>query len=307
MLMMFLCWSHFPPKRSPGDPTFWTTEEYCRLLREVYEAKPIDPTRWESAACTNLSKKQKFKRKNKPASVGALRTALDQAKDPKSNYVLFRLIDQTERILKEDHERRGHVWPAIHLEDTLGRVQTIEQTLGDNNRLMEPSDVKSDAIEFDDKDEAGCFDLLNELRTRDHDDLLGELLAADAPFHHFLLKFLESRRTNDHDVLKEGLVGVNGYDGFLKVVENVIAADHRAALEAVMDNALESDRGDMSDAVVLASETFTQACIAHDRKREEAISRGLSEFYCEQLMVGKISLSQAMARAGLISRADLLG
>jgi hypothetical protein len=172
---------------------------------------------------------------------------------------------------------------------------------------MEPSDVKSDAIEFDDKDEAGCFDLLNELRTRDHDDLLGELLAADAPFHHFLLKFLESRRTNDHDVLKEGLVGVNGYDGFLKVVENVIAADHRAALEAVMDNALESDRGDMSDAVVLASETFTQACIAHDRKREEAISRGLSEFYCEQLMVGKISLSQAMARAGLISRADLLG
>jgi hypothetical protein len=42
-------------------------------------------------------------------------------------------------------------------------------------------------------------------------------------------------------------------------------------------------------------------------KKDEEISHALAEFYCEQLGVGKISLSQAMARAGMICRADLLG
>jgi hypothetical protein len=86
----------------------------------------------------------------------------------------------------------------------------------------------------------------------------------------------------------------------------VIATDYNATLEAVIEHAFHGDM-DPSAAIVPAIDALAKARIAADMKKDEEISHALAEFYCEQLGVGKISLSQAMARAGMICRADLLG
>jgi hypothetical protein len=307
VLMMILCWSHFPPKRTVGNRAFWTAEKYCKLLREVQKAKPIyQQERWENAACTNLSKKKIFKRNNQPVSAKALSRALSNARDCKQNYALSRLVDGNKRLLREDHERRGHVWPPVHLADTVARAHKVECALRDNDQRMDSLDVKSDTFKFDDKDMTACFKLLNELRTRDHDGLLAELLAVNAQSYHFLVTLLRSRLAADTDEVQKALVDVSDYDSFLKVVENVIAADRDAALEAVIENVFRGDV-DPSTVIVSAIDALANAEIAYDTKRDEAISNALSEFYCEQLAVGNISLSQAMARAGMICRADFLG
>jgi hypothetical protein len=171
---------------------------------------------------------------------------------------------------------------------------------------MESSDVRSDTFEFDVKDSIACLKFLNELRARVQERLLAELSAAGAQSYHFLFKFLESRRAGDTDEVRKALVDVSDYDSLLKVVESMIAADHHAALNAVIENASHGDV-DPSAAIVAGIEDLAKAWIAAEMKRDEAISNALSEFYCEQLAVGNISLSQAMARAGMISRADLLG
>jgi hypothetical protein len=303
MLMTFFCWSHFPPERSVGPRTFWSTEKYCRLLQEVHRAKPkSQPTRWENAACIRVSNKGIFKHKKKPLSASALRRALPEARDPKHNYALSRLVDESKRVLKEDHERRGHVWPPVHLEDTLARIYKVEAALRDKDAHAEPA---KGTFDFDGADNGARLDLLNELRARNHDGLLGELLAAGAQDYEWLLKFLEIRRASGRDELLKAFVEVNDCDSFLRIVENVIAADYNATLEAV-ENAFHGDV-DPSAAIVPAIDALAKARIAADTKKDEKISRALAEFYCEQLAAGKISLSQAMARAGMICRADLLG
>jgi hypothetical protein len=273
------------------------------LLQEVHRAKPkSQPTRWENAACIRVSNKGIFKHKKKPLSASALRRALPEARDPKHNYALSRLVDESKRVLKEDHERRGHVWPPVHLEDTLARIYKVEAALRDKDAHAEPA---KGTFDFDGADNGARLDLLNELRARNHDGLLGELLAAGAQDYEWLLKFLEIRRASGRDELLKAFVEVNDCDSFLRIVENVIAADYNATLEAV-ENAFHGDV-DPSAAIVPAIDALAKARIAADTKKDEKISRALAEFYCEQLAAGKISLSQAMARAGMICRADLLG
>jgi hypothetical protein len=215
MLLMFFCWSHFPPKRTVGISTLWTTEKYCQLLQEFHKLKPRrQMKRWENAASIKLSKKAIFKKKNKPLSAGALRRALLDARDPKHNYALNRLIHEAKRALKEDYEQRGHVWPSVHFENILERAHNVECTLNGNIQRTESSGVRSDASEFDVKDKIASLKLLDELRARVHEGLLAELSAAGAESYHCLLKFLENRRVSSRDELLKALVEVSDYDCF---------------------------------------------------------------------------------------------
>jgi hypothetical protein len=212
VLMMIFCWSHFPPKRSVGDSTSWTSELYCQLLREIHKLKPQHQSaRWESAACERLSKKMIFKRKNRPQSGPALRRALLEARDPKHNAALSSLVEQDERILEQDYKRGGHVWPPVHLEGALARVREIERARKDEAPPADLEDVdqKDESAEYDGKDNNACFNFLQGLRARNHAGLLRELLAAGTQTYDFLLKFLQYRRANDHDALRRALIGVD--------------------------------------------------------------------------------------------------
>jgi hypothetical protein len=129
VLTTVLCWSLFPPKRSAGHPTFWNDERYCQLLREVHKLHGVRRKRSDPEACGILSEKHIFRDKG-PLSGGALRRALQHARDPEYNGTLADHTNRGLTTLRQDYERRGHVWPPVDLEASLARVREVDTIEG---------------------------------------------------------------------------------------------------------------------------------------------------------------------------------
>ena len=81
----------FAPGRGVGAPRKWTGARYCRLLAHIHQLKLEKPSLKDRPACAILRKRQPEYRH--PA-VDHLRKLLRQARNPKFNDILSRLLEQ---------------------------------------------------------------------------------------------------------------------------------------------------------------------------------------------------------------------
>lgn len=85
LLLEMFCWAHFGERGKPGKTVVWTDEKYCRLLRDVHQAKTKLKTNKDAAA---LRKIRETKFHEYPFNYDRLKKALAEARDLNYNTVL---------------------------------------------------------------------------------------------------------------------------------------------------------------------------------------------------------------------------
>jgi hypothetical protein len=148
-LMFAFCWSHFPPSRQSGAPSYWDGNRYCRLLFEIGQLRLRNRKLSASHACQRLSEQRKFEDRGKPLTAQALRSALRKARDPSHNDRLATLIYTGLSGLREDYQRRGHVWPPVDITRAMDRCRQINDVLGSAGVSRSEPDEKLRADEHE--------------------------------------------------------------------------------------------------------------------------------------------------------------
>jgi hypothetical protein len=272
VLMTFFCWSHFPPERSAGPPTIWTSDRCCELLREIHKLKPkIIRGPWESRACDKLSDDRIFMDKGRPLTSEALRRALPQARDPRFNGTLKRLVYEGLLSLMEDYRRKGHVWPPVDVEAALAGFRGPDRRTGRRGHSTGPVERKAPPkVELK--------------RRRDSVDVAEGQISSDevvdeergAEVQHFL-KVLKDQRAKYHDAfLKAVMESPDNYDALLKALEDELEKDQDALRLATM-----RDGARNIDAYLKALDDLREL----DNK---SLLAGFAEYYCEKIATGEV-------------------
>jgi hypothetical protein len=124
-------------------------------------------------------------------------------------------------------------------------------------------------------DHSALLKLFRDRRENNHRNLIKAIISVGLDPGYFE-SFLEDRRTNDDGASPQTLLDVKDYDRFLKVLEDVV----------------QTDKDDLLRSLTSASDicAFVDAIVGQCEEELNAISRTVSEYYCERISKGKIGL-----------------
>jgi hypothetical protein len=111
LLMIALCWSHFPPKRAPGRPS-WTDDQYGQLLADAAQIREIVAPRKvpDRKVRAELAKEPKFKARYVNISSDRVRKRLGEARNPEYHGELKGRLYRDLNAALEKHTSEGLPW-----------------------------------------------------------------------------------------------------------------------------------------------------------------------------------------------------
>jgi hypothetical protein len=111
LLFSYFCLAHFRPSRRRGAPEKWTAERYAELLQDEDIAKNKHPEFSKENIYRTIGKQRKYKKTNgEPVSVGRIKTALRDARDPECNAQLAIYVNRAVQQARAYAQENGLPW-----------------------------------------------------------------------------------------------------------------------------------------------------------------------------------------------------